>query len=356
MDWSMFEKEGFAIFQVLDKMDYLFFGEKATHVFTDHRNLLYVFAPLAFEPALGRHVVAKVQRWALFLSQFDYVIEHIDGRENVFADILTRWFKGYRKEKGLQLRTICSLVNTGMQITPSTTDFVWPGMETYRRSQEKSKASTSRLFFDKHERLWKKSERIWIPEDDAELQLKVMAVSLGGEMGHRGQEGTIGILTEYFYWSSMKKDVKHFVRRCLHCFITRTGEVIPRPLGMAMHASRVNEILHMDFLYMGASNEKEKYLLIIRDGLSGYVWLWPAERATSEEACEAVCMWIAAFGGFEWLVSDQGSHFKHRLLEDFARELRSHHHFTTTYSPWSNGSVERICREVLRACRALLSE
>ena len=62
-------------------------GRKA-HVFTDHRNLLFVFAPLALEPALGRHVVSKVQRWALFLSKYTYVIEHIDGDDNVFADIL----------------------------------------------------------------------------------------------------------------------------------------------------------------------------------------------------------------------------------------------------------------------------
>ena len=26
------------------------------------------------------------------------------------------------------------------------------------------------------------------------------------------------------------------------------------------------------------------------------------------------------------------------------------------YSPWANGSIDRVCREVLRACRALLSE
>ena len=47
-NWIMYEKESFAIFQVFDKMEYLFFREKATHVFTDHRNLLYVFAPLVF--------------------------------------------------------------------------------------------------------------------------------------------------------------------------------------------------------------------------------------------------------------------------------------------------------------------
>jgi hypothetical protein len=36
--------------------------------------------------------------------------------------------------------------------------------------------------------------------------------------------------------------------------------------------------------------------------------------------------------------------------------LHSQHHFTTAYTPWANGTVERACRDVLRASRALLSE
>ena len=61
LNWTMFEKEGFAIFQSFDKLDYLLTSGRQAHVFTDHRNLLFVFAPLALEPALGRHVVSKVQ-------------------------------------------------------------------------------------------------------------------------------------------------------------------------------------------------------------------------------------------------------------------------------------------------------
>jgi len=57
-----------------------------------------------------------------------------------------------------------------------------------------------------------------------------------------------------------------------------------------------------------------------------------------------------------WLVSDQGSHFKNSLIKELVDELRSKHHFTTAYSPWANGTVERVCREVLRACKALLRE
>ena len=63
---TTFEKEGIAIFQALTKLDYILMSCRPPHVFTDHRNLLFVFAPLTLEPALGRHVVSKVQRWALY--------------------------------------------------------------------------------------------------------------------------------------------------------------------------------------------------------------------------------------------------------------------------------------------------
>ena len=94
LNWTMFEKEGFSIFQAFEKLDYLLMSGRPAHVFNDHRNLLFVFAPLALEPALGRQVVSKVQRWALFWSKYNYVTEHIDGDDNVFADILTRWTTG----------------------------------------------------------------------------------------------------------------------------------------------------------------------------------------------------------------------------------------------------------------------
>jgi len=58
----------------------------------------------------------------------------------------------------------------------------------------------------------------------------------------------------------------------------------------------------------------------------------------------------------DWLISDQGSHFKNSLVEGLTKELQMKHHFSTAYSPWANGSVERVCRELLRSCKTLLSE
>lgn len=60
---------------------------------------------MAIEPNLGHHKVLKVVRWALFLSAFTYIICHVPGDENVMADILTRWFKGYRGKR-IEIRRV----------------------------------------------------------------------------------------------------------------------------------------------------------------------------------------------------------------------------------------------------------
>lgn len=95
-NWSTIEKEAFAIYQAFSKKDYLLGAESDIHLYTDHRNLLFVFSPTSVHPMLGRHTINKVLRWALYLSQFMYTIEHVPGGANLFADILTRWLGGYR--------------------------------------------------------------------------------------------------------------------------------------------------------------------------------------------------------------------------------------------------------------------
>ena len=112
----------------------------------------------------------------------------------------------------------------------------------------------------------------------------------------------------------------------------------------------------MDYLYMGKGTDRKRYISIIRDDLSSYTWLWLTDSCSAENAAEALGTWIGCFGSMRYLVTDQGSHFKNVLLRSLVEEARTQHHFVTAYCPWVNESVERMCREVLRACKALLSE
>ncbi len=131
-DWTTYE-----IFRVFEKLDYLFYNEAPTHVFTDHRNVMFVFEPLSLESAPRRQQVSKVQRWALYLSRFHYIIDQISGNRNVFADISTRWLKGYRSEKK-SLKRLCKLHVDSEQLVPSSSssDFVWPRLDVIRSAKQ----------------------------------------------------------------------------------------------------------------------------------------------------------------------------------------------------------------------------
>ena len=250
--------------------------------------------------------------------------------------MLTRWAKRYEIDSA-GIKRNNSLVSSAHQITPTPNEIVWPDVDLFRSDQSNSMSSRASVVLDKADSLFKKSGCIWILEDSLELQLKVLVASHCGSLRHRGRDATESTVREDFFWKSLKKDVAQFVNSCIHFLANRAGEHIPRPLATALHAERPNEVLHVDYLFMGASSTEQKYVLLIRDDLSGYVWLWSTTDAPSDAAAGALSMWIGVFGGFEWWVSDQGSHFKNRVMDELTREFHVAHHFTTAYSPWANG-------------------
>jgi hypothetical protein len=66
--------------------------------------------------------------------------------------------------------------------------------------------------------------------------------------------------------------------------------------------------------------------------------------------------WFAVFGVVLLWISDRGSHFKNEVVQRVQKELKAKHHFTTANCPWSNGTIESACKQVIRAFRAVLSE
>jgi hypothetical protein len=95
----------------------------------------------------------------------------------------------------------------------------------------------------------------------------------------------------------MAKDVKVFVQNCLHCVATVTGDKVPRLLGTQLHATKPNEILLFDLLYIGLSRVgKYQYLLLLKDDLSEYLWLVPCRTADAAATVDALMRWFAVFG------------------------------------------------------------
>ena len=112
-------------------------AEGNIHLYTDHRNLLFVFNPIALNPALARHMVRKMQRWGLYLSRFSYAIKHVKGEKNIMADIMTRWWRGYRGERQAVKRNSHVLHQTDIAPSPLSEQLSWPDEEMMLKSQAK---------------------------------------------------------------------------------------------------------------------------------------------------------------------------------------------------------------------------
>jgi transposase InsO family protein len=76
--WSTIEKECYAIWYALKKWEHLL-RDVHFQIFTDHRNLQYLNTN-----------TPKVVRWKLAIQEYDFVVNHIEGKENVVADAFSR--------------------------------------------------------------------------------------------------------------------------------------------------------------------------------------------------------------------------------------------------------------------------
>ena len=79
LNWSVKEKECFAIVYALKKFEYLLRG-CTFKLFIDHRKLLYLYLESS----------AKVVRWSLAVQDYDFTLGHIAGEQNIVADQLSR--------------------------------------------------------------------------------------------------------------------------------------------------------------------------------------------------------------------------------------------------------------------------
>lgn len=351
--WSTYEREAFAILESIRKLDFMFACDESTIIFTDHRNLLFVFHPTAIESTLGRHKVLKVLRWALYLSTFTYRIEHIPGSENVMADIMTRWLRGYRGQRPSIRRLKAPLP---VPTAPAPDGEEWPDRLAIIATQGTQEAPPPARATKDEDGLIRCDGRVWLPINADDMKLKLLTIAHCGPSGHRGAESTHESIRTHFTWMGLRRDTSDFVSACLFCVLSKTGAKIPRPLSLTLHASRPNEVLHFDYLYLGGSETGDMYVLVLKDDLSGYCWLEETCSANAEHAASTLARWNRTFTAPSNWVSDQGSHFINETLRLMATDHRIAHHPTVAYAPWTNGTVERLNRDILSAMRALLAE
>ena len=182
------------------------------------------------------------------------MIEHVSGGDNIFADMLTRWCRGHHPESRI---ANCISTVSSISLVAGSSELQWPSINHLKSAQQKSINRPEGPDMDR-DGIWKKNGRIWVPDSSPELQLKVLLGSNCGIIGHRRAGATESISGESFWWPNLKESVRQSLKTCLHCMVSRSGKLIPRPLGTVSHRSRPNELLHMDYLYSESGGNGNK--------------------------------------------------------------------------------------------------
>lgn len=213
MGWSTVEKEAYAVMASVDRAHWLASCTDGFDLFTDHNNLIFIFDPIAVKPDINQAATRKVLRWAVRLSNYQYVCSHISGKDNVWADLLTRW------SAPLTIRRLVT-------IPPFPTtfkDFDWPARDDIICSQEQHSGSRPATVQTLKELLCFPSGAVWVPDEDTALQLRLCVIAHTGAAGHRGPQATKDTLSSNFSWSTVESDIDAFVSDCIHCLSTTGG-------------------------------------------------------------------------------------------------------------------------------------
>jgi hypothetical protein len=190
----------------------------------DHKNLEYFMT----SKVLSR----RQARWAEILSQFDFTIEHLDGKKNP-ADGPSRrpdYEIGYERPS-MALLAAATVQNYSKDLTEQIK--LCQGEDKLARDVIDKLSSTSNLASDSppiedqstsESQRWKViagaltyERRIYVP-DDTELRNKVISLFHDPpESGHFGTLRTTELISRDFYWPNIEASVKRYVTACEVC-------------------------------------------------------------------------------------------------------------------------------------------
>ena len=171
--------------------------------------------------------------------------------------------------------------------------------------------------------------------------------------GHNGSRRTYNCLKRQYYWPGIRKQIFRHCKKCKECVLQNQGQ----PEKCFGHFDSPD--LPMEFICMDLvgpihppSSRGNKYVLTVIDMLTGFTIAVPIKNKNAETICEAYRDNVyCVFGGSSRMLTDNGSEFKNKEMQEVCDTLGLKHIFSPVYTPQSNRRLEGWHR-FFKACIA----
>lgn len=371
--WAAWERECLAIVGAVEHFSFFLRGQK-TVIRTDSSPVA------AVGNQIGSTQLGKLSRWVLCLQEYDLVFEHLPGKENGAADLLSRLYENtefvgatFHPEEVFEVDSDSSESESGRELPGwAEIGFGRKGEEVtlwQREDGDLIEAWTMQgqtppdnpyareakeLHLDEFGAICRFG--VWVlPKHKAKEVVKLIHTSVPN--CHRGQKQTRRAITTYYWALNISEIVKEICENCPHCQLstTRGGLNLPQQI---LPSRRLWEELAMDFMgpFAEAQPGKEKYVLLVVDAASRFPFLIPTANKTAPEVAMALLNRVFPFTGVpQILKSDNEATFVGELLKQIMEVLGAAQMHILPENPNANGKAERHVKSAKETVRKLLS-
>ncbi|KAL2236614.1 UNVERIFIED_CONTAM: Retrovirus-related Pol polyprotein from transposon [Sesamum indicum] len=193
--------------------------------------------------------------------------------------------------------------------------------------------------------------------EDAQAKYVLQEIHEGNCGNHSGARSLAQKVTRQgYFWPTMMKDCKEFVRRCEKCqkFASQihTHAVPMTPISITCPFDQWGIDIMGPF---PPARAQKKFVIVAVEYFSKWVEAEAVSKITEREAINFI--WkniICRFGIPRVLISDNGTQFQGRKITAWLHELKIQQNFTAVGHPQSNGQTEVTNRTILQHLKARL--
>jgi hypothetical protein len=222
---------------------------------TDHIGLKYIFEQSTLN--------ARQTIWMEFLSEYDFDIKHIKGKENKVADALSR-------RVHLMHATVVSMHQSDLKrriLDGLLIDQHY--LQVKEKLQQGSVQHNVKEYEIKEDGLLMHKNRIYVPSPGELRNLVLKEMHDVPYAGHPGYQKTITTVRSQFFWLGMKKYVVDYIARCMECHKVKAEH--RHPVGLLQPFSILEkkwEMITMDFITgLPRTNKQHNSIMVVVDKL-----------------------------------------------------------------------------------------
>lgn len=368
INYTTTEKELLAIVYSVSKLRTYLLGTRFD-VITDHKALTFLSST--------SYLNARMIRWSITLQQYDFVVSHCQGKDNIVADFFSRNPEGKFesiKSPNLSIDVLgCSpgddndsfCLRNNIDLKGNLRDSL-KNLSKLQRRDSYCQEIYKRIEIDPQLKFYSLEGGVLLEKNLSEGSWQVIIPTeitrqlidnIHSKLGHPGIFKTIKYIQRFYHCKSMDSEIKRFVSSCDLCQRVKPINFKMERSYNRVYSSGPNDIVCVDFYGpLPRSTGGVEYMFVILDAFIKYVKLYSVRKENTQTILRKLFEnYIPEMGKPRRVLSDHGTQFISPKWNQKLREEDIQVVYSSIRHPQSN-PVERVMRELGRLFRTLCSD